>query len=87
VPHNRGMNRSLPVSAFFAVAAVAVVLLGAALSPGPVSKPSARLVAHVAPVVGQAAPDFTLRDQNGARVILSQTLGHKSVLVFYRGYW
>jgi peroxiredoxin len=44
-------------------------------------------VKHVPPAAGQAAPDFTLGDQNGARVILSKARGHKSVLVFYRGYW
>ena len=83
------MNGTRPLSASCAAAAVAVFLLGAAPSPGPVSGASSRLVARVAPVpvVGRPAPDFTLRDQNGARVVLSQTLGHKSVLVFYRGYW
>ena len=37
--------------------------------------------------IGQQAPDFTLRDQNGKAVSLSAARGHKSVLVFYRGYW
>ena len=88
--HNRGMNRSRLVSLLFAgsaAAALAVFLLGAAPSPGTVSPPPVRDVKHVPPAAGQAAPDFTLRDQNGARVILSGARGHKSVLVFYRGYW
>lgn len=37
--------------------------------------------------VGALAPDFTLRDQNGARVSLAAQRGHNVVLVFYRGYW
>lgn len=38
--------------------------------------------------VGDAAPDFTLEDQNGKRVTLSDARGKNPVvLVFYRGYW
>jgi peroxiredoxin len=37
--------------------------------------------------VGQQAPDFTLRDQNGKSISLAAARGHKVVLVFYRGYW
>ena len=38
--------------------------------------------------VGDAAPDFTLSDQNGQKVTLSAARGKKPVvLVFYRGYW
>lgn len=39
------------------------------------------------PAVGERAPDFALRDQNGTRVRLSAEEGRKSVLVFYRGFW
>lgn len=39
------------------------------------------------PVAGSRAPDFNLRDENGARVKLSAQHGSKVVLVFYRGYW
>jgi thioredoxin-dependent peroxiredoxin len=45
------------------------------------------LALAVALAVGQAAPDFTLPDQNGKAVKLSAARGHKVVLVFYRGYW
>jgi peroxiredoxin (alkyl hydroperoxide reductase subunit C) len=39
---------------------------------------------HAALSVGQAAPDFTLKDQNGVPVSLSEFLGRKNVvLVFY----
>jgi len=37
---------------------------------------------------GDAAPDFTLQDQNGSKVTLSAARGQTPVvLVFYRGYW
>ena len=38
--------------------------------------------------VGDAAPDFTLEDQNRKKVTLSDARGKNPVvLVFYRGYW
>ena len=38
--------------------------------------------------VGEVAPDFTLEDQDGNRVTLSDVRGKSPVvLVFYRGYW
>jgi cytochrome oxidase Cu insertion factor (SCO1/SenC/PrrC family) len=38
--------------------------------------------------IGDAAPDFTLEDQDGKPVTLSDYRGQKTVaLVFYRGYW
>jgi peroxiredoxin len=38
--------------------------------------------------VGDPAPDFTLEDQNGNKVTLSDSRGKSPVvLVFYRGYW
>lgn len=38
--------------------------------------------------VGEAAPDFTLQDQSGHTVTLSDARGKSPVvLVFYRGYW
>jgi len=44
---------------------------------------------RAAPVtVGETAPDFTLEDQNGRKVTLSESRGKNPVvLVFYRGYW
>ncbi len=57
------------------LAALAVATaLAAALRPAP-------------PRIGATAPDFTLIDQNGKRVSLSEARGQKSVIVFYRGYW
>jgi cytochrome oxidase Cu insertion factor (SCO1/SenC/PrrC family) len=38
--------------------------------------------------VGEVAPDFTLADENGNKVTLSDSRGKRPVvLVFYRGYW
>ena len=38
--------------------------------------------------VGDVAPDFSLSDQNGSSVKLSEARGNVPVvLVFYRGYW
>lgn len=43
---------------------------------------------RVAPVgVGETAPDFTLEDQSGRKVSLSESRGLPVVIVFYRGYW
>jgi cytochrome oxidase Cu insertion factor (SCO1/SenC/PrrC family) len=36
---------------------------------------------------GQAAPDFTLQNQDGKNIRLSDYRGRKVVLVFYRGHW
>lgn len=40
-----------------------------------------------APELGQPAPDFTLPDQDGKPVKLSELRGQPVLLVFYRGYW
>ncbi len=38
--------------------------------------------------LGDVAPDFTLLDQNGHKITLSDARGKSPVLlVFYRGYW
>jgi cytochrome oxidase Cu insertion factor (SCO1/SenC/PrrC family) len=38
--------------------------------------------------IGDAAPDFTLEDQNHTQITLSDARSHGPVvLVFYRGYW
>ena len=36
---------------------------------------------------GEAAPDFTLNDQDGHPFRLSDQRGTPIVLIFYRGYW
>lgn len=50
---------------------------------------SAYYTQRTAPVaVGEVAPDFTLEDQSGQKVTLSDVRGKSPVvLVFYRGYW
>jgi hypothetical protein len=41
-----------------------------------------------APRVGQKAPSFTLPDQNGKPVALTDLISQKAaVLIFYRGHW
>jgi cytochrome oxidase Cu insertion factor (SCO1/SenC/PrrC family) len=43
---------------------------------------------NVPVAVGEVAPDFTLADQNGNKLTLSDSRGKSPVvLVFYRGYW
>ncbi len=38
--------------------------------------------------LGDVAPDFTLADQDGDKITLSEARGKTPVvLVFYRGYW
>ena len=37
--------------------------------------------------VGQPAPDFTLKDQDGKDFHLADLRGSKALLIFYRGYW
>jgi peroxiredoxin len=37
--------------------------------------------------VGEVAPDFTLEDQNGQNVKLSDLRDTPTVLAFYRGNW
>lgn len=39
------------------------------------------------PQPGETPPNFTLPDQNGGMVTLSENRGQKVVLVFYRGHW
>lgn len=49
---------------------------------------AAATVRAVPVAVGEAAPDFTLKDEEGRAVTLSAARGKTPVvLVFYRGYW
>lgn len=67
----------------------AAVLSSAAGRPFPPGQTAAATPARTSPVgVGDVAPDFTLEDQDGHKVTLSQARGKAPVvLVFYRGYW
>jgi cytochrome oxidase Cu insertion factor (SCO1/SenC/PrrC family) len=42
---------------------------------------------QVPSAVGQTAPDFTLKDQDGKDFRLSEQRGPWVLLFFYRGYW
>ena len=47
-------------------------------SPAPEANP---------PAIGQKAPDFTLTNQRGEEVSLSDALASPVILAFYRGHW
>jgi len=63
--------------------------LGCAPGENSMNQQSTQMQARNTPVgVGEVAPDFTLEDQNGQKVKLSDARGKSPVvLVFYRGYW
>jgi len=61
---------------------------GVAQSTPPTPAANAAAVRQSPVKAGDAAPDFTLQDQNGSKVTLSAARGQTPVvLVFYRGYW
>ncbi len=77
--------------------ALRLCLVGLAVCSQPVfaqTKPEPKTTAPLSATdlervsVGKSAPDFTLTDQDGKPVTLSNYRGKKAVvLVFYRGYW
>ncbi len=83
------MNRKIFARMFFSLAVLALPVLASAQTQlGP--KDGANLTAADLNriKIGEAAPDFTLEDQDGKPVTLSEYRGKKTVvLVFYRGYW
>ena len=42
---------------------------------------------QIASAVGQVAPEFSLKDENGATFDLARQRGNWVLLYFYRGYW
>lgn len=82
-----GWARSLTVVAFFLVVGggpspAAAAALGPADGDGLTPTDLERVK------VGDPAPDFTLEDENGKPVTLSQFRGKRyMILVFYRGHW
>ena len=68
--------------------ALAFLIFGLSCGPNRDAPPDG-LVQRTSPVqVGETAPDFTLEDQNGNKVSLSEARSKSPVvLVFYRGYW
>ncbi len=86
------MNRKIFARMFFSLAVLALpMLVSAQTQPVPKDqKDMANLpAADLNRIkIGEAAPDFTLEDQDGKPVTLSDYRGKKTVvLVFYRGYW
>ena len=66
-----------------------IVGIAGAVLPQSGSAQTAEVTRRTSPVqVGEVAPDFTLEDQQGRKVMLSSARGKMpTVLVFYRGYW
>lgn len=64
-----------------------VLFAALALSVAGLTPAAERRTSPVA--VGETAPDFSLKDQNGETVKLSASRDQQrpAVLVFYRGYW
>ena len=85
------MLGSLTKTALVALCIYGVAGLGTALALGPADAADS---GDLAPTdlerlnVGSSAPDFTLEDEKGNAITLSQFRGQKNVvLVFYRGHW
>lgn len=83
------MNRKLFALLFLSLAIFAASLTASAqtkLGPKDDAKLPASDLSRIK--IGEAAPDFTLEDQDGKPISLSDYNGKKTVvLVFYRGYW
>lgn len=83
------MNRRLSALLLCSAAILALTLTASAqtkLGPKDDAKLTASDLTRIK--VGEAAPDFTLEDQDGKPVSLSDYQNKKTVvLVFYRGYW
>jgi len=73
------------------IALIFTLISALSCAPGQTSSTQQRpaKAARTAPVgVGEMAPDFTLEDQRGHKVMLSSASAQSPVvLVFYRGYW
>lgn len=83
------MKQRLFALLFFSLAIFSVNLTATAqikLGPKDDAKLTASDLSRVK--IGEAAPDFTLENEDGKPVSLSDYKGKKTVvLVFYRGYW
>jgi len=73
---------------FFAVLLLSLVSAASALALGPVDGQELPATDLERVNVGVIAPDFSLEDETGKAVALSQFRGKQNVvLVFYRGHW
>ncbi len=68
---------------------IGLLILVFANTSAPFSRALSTTQERQSPVVtGTEAPDFTLKDQHGRQIKLSESRGKNPVvLVFYRGYW
>jgi cytochrome oxidase Cu insertion factor (SCO1/SenC/PrrC family) len=68
---------------------IGLLILVFANTSAPFSRALSTTQERKSPVVaGTEAPDFTLKDQHGRQIKLSESRGKNPVvLVFYRGYW
>lgn len=82
-----GRTQSLVVVVFLFVVG-GIPALAAATALGPVDGDGLAPTDLERVKVGDLAPDFTLENENGNPITLSQFRGKSSViLVFYRGHW
>src|SRR5689334_14809209 len=75
-PPNAASHVRRPFTRFSSAERTAAITLGTA-------EPSQHEEGRMAVEVGQEAPDFTLRNEDGEEVTLSSHRGHNVVLVFY----
>ncbi len=72
----------VPSSLVWLILVLIVALVVPAVSQNrPLPKP------QVGDAEGNAAPDFTLKDQDGKEFRLASHRGERLLLYFYRGYW
>lgn len=76
-----GFSKFFPVIRTAATLTVLLLISVMAFSQMPIPKP------QIASAEGKPAPDFSLKDQDGAVFRLSAQRGTRLLLIFYRGYW
>ncbi len=75
------MQSKLSRLKFALLASLTLCAVGSALAQHSYPKPQTPSAS------GQAAPDFTLPDQDGKPLKLSSLHGQPVLIYFYRGYW
>ena len=75
------MQSKLSRIKFALLASLTLCAVGSAFAQHSYPKP------QIPSASGQAAPDFTLPDQDGKPLKLSSLRGQPVLIYFYRGYW